>query len=134
MECELSLMDAGDGEPIEGFKQKFIAHAVAIECYECKRLITAGTVHEVVTGECDGDEIEWHTCPDCFQIAEGIGDGARLYGMLWEDLEEVGGEDSGGSFEHFTSGCLAKVETASAKTYLRERFLQWKGLQRREPK
>jgi hypothetical protein len=51
-----------------------------------------------------------------------------MYGQLWAELEEVGGEDSGGAFEHFTSGCLAKIETASAKAYLVERYNTWNGL------
>lgn len=48
--------------------------------------------------------------------------------MLWDQLEEYGGEDGGGAFEQFNTGCLARIKTASAKQYVRERYLKWKGL------
>ena len=48
--------------------------------------------------------------------------------MLWEELEQSGGEDGGPAFEQFNSACLARVGTASAKAYLQERYRKWKGL------
>ena len=35
---------------------------------------------------------------------------------------------AGASFERLTTACLAKIETASAKAYMLERWRRWKGL------
>lgn len=52
----------------------------------------------------------------------------RTYTDLWVELEEHGGENGDGAFENFTSACLEKIERASAKAYLVERWKKWKGL------
>jgi hypothetical protein len=39
---------------------------------------------------------------------------------LWERISEV--------FDEINTGCLSKIETASAKTYLVSRWRKWKGL------
>jgi len=126
MDCDVELMDCSEGEPLTDSVQRFEADTVEHECYECHRAIPVGVVHEIVTGHCGGDDVEWRTCMDCYEIAKGLANGGRLYGMLWEDLEDAGGEDGGGSFERFTSGCLLEIKTASAKAYLLERWRKWR--------
>jgi hypothetical protein len=126
MECELNL--GGDGEPIEGWELRMVTDSTSSTCFECNREIPAGTLHEIVTGDFEGKPIEWHTCSDCMNIAKGLQTEGRVHGMLWTELEDCGGLDGDAAFEQFTSGCLKRVKTASAKAYLQERYRTWKGL------
>ena len=125
MDCDLDLGEA-EGEPIVGYEQRFGVSDKQVACDECERPILAGVEHEIVTGECDGESFEAHTCMDCYHIATGL-DGDRMHGHLWSILE-IGGEHGAGAFDRFTTGCLLKVDTASAKAYLVERFNKWKAL------
>ncbi len=128
MNCDLELQDGCEGEPIEGYELTIVSSFGIRECYECGRPIGSYEPHELVTGSTEYGPFEAHTCLDCRNIAIAFGNGGRLHGTLWEQMEEYGGENSGGEFEHFNSGCLTKVETASAKAYLVDRYLKWKGL------
>ena len=126
MDCELEL--GGEGEPIDGYERRETAIDRAEQCSECDRAIPAGTVHEVVTGEYDGEPIEWHTCMDCSHIAAAFQTEGRIHRTLWNELEESGGPDGEPGFGNFNSACLARVPTAEAKSYLQERYRKWKGL------
>jgi len=126
IDCEISL--GGDGEPISGFKAFMTTDDTETTCVECRRKIPAGQERERATGELNDEAFEVDTCLDCHHIAKGLQTEGRDYGSLWAQLEEHGGEDENGAFEQFTTGCLDKVETASAKQYLVERFKKWKGL------
>ena len=126
MECEIEI--GGEGEPISGFERGMRTLGTDRKCDECERGISAGAEHEVATGDLDGEPFEVHTCMDCHNIAAAFQSEGRDYGYLWMQLEETGGEDFSGAFEHFNSGCLKNVETVSAKAYLQERYLKWKGL------
>ncbi len=126
MECDLEL--GGDGEEISGYERVIVSADVVHFCLECEREIPAGIQHERVTGEFQGEPIEWRTCMDCTKIGEALQTEGRTHGLLWEELEDYGGMDGEPAFEQFNTACLARVETASAKTYLQERYLKWKGL------
>lgn len=126
MECELEL--GGEGEPISGYERSVVARDVPGVCSECNRPIPARGEREIVTGEYDGESIEWVTCLDCMNIAEAFQTEGRVHQMLWEELEQFGGPDGEPAFEKFNSGCLARVKTASAKKYLQERYQKWRGL------
>lgn len=93
-------------------------------CYECGRPFPAGVAHELTTAEdCDGKPFTAHTCMDCHHIAKGLICGDRCHGSLWGGIESE--MDEGATF---TTACLAKVETASAKAYLVERINTLNGL------
>jgi hypothetical protein len=126
MECDLDL--GGDGEPIGDYEVRLGVSYEALSCTECSRPIESGVEHEIVTGDLYDDTCEFHTCMDCVHIAEGLQTNGRDHGMLWGQLEEYGGEDGGGGFEHFNSGCMARVKTSSAKAYVLARYQKWKGL------
>lgn len=127
MDCELEI-GGDDGEPIQGFSLSILVSDGAVSCGECGRLISAGANYEHVTGECESEPFDNDTCPDCQEIANAFSDNGRMIGMLWYELEECGGQQGKGAFAHFTSGCLAKLQSPSAKSYLVERWLKWKGL------
>jgi len=90
-------------------------------CGECHRAIPKGTIYERVTGKWEGDVKTIKTCLDCMNIRDGLScDGGFTHGTLWESIREV--------FDQMNTGCLAKIETASAKAYLVSRWRKWKGL------
>lgn len=91
------------------------------KCLECSRPILKGTEYERASGKFDGEVFADKTCMDCAHIRDGLSCGESVpAGTLWESINEVFGE--------ITTGCLTKVETASAKAYLVERWQKWKGL------
>jgi ssDNA-binding Zn-finger/Zn-ribbon topoisomerase 1 len=94
------------------------------KCEECGRTIPMGTVYQKVAGRFDGDFYSQDTCMDCEEIRRAFTcpeSTECTNGLLWEDIYEV-------VFPRLTTACFAKVKTESARTLLRERWLQWKGL------
>jgi hypothetical protein len=122
-DCGLCVGGNADYEIID-YQWGFRDAAEPIPCCECNREIAAGATYEHVTGvnEEDGEDVELKTCLDCANIALGLSCNGRAHGMLWSDLEDSEG------FEGFSEACVAKVESVSAKRYLRDRWLKWKGL------
>lgn len=122
MDCELEI-GCSDAEPIIGYERTVTVNDdPVLKCYECGRPIRVGAEFERVTGECDREAIDWRTCMDCVVIAEAFSEEGRMHGGLWDSLEDYG-------FESFTTGCLTRMERASAKAYLVERWRKWKGLE-----
>jgi hypothetical protein len=90
-------------------------------CCECGRLIQTGTKHEKYTGKYDGGWDTYRTCMDCVYIRDGLRCGQSwMFGGLWEDIDQI--------WPEITTACLNRIETASAKAYLVERWRIWKGL------
>lgn len=115
------------GFEIDDYDASVVVADMASTCFECGRDIPAGSEYELATGTNseDGDEVSYGTCLDCMNIANGLACERRVHSTLWEDLEEC---DEGSGFHNFSEACVAKVATVSAKKYLRERWLKWKGL------
>jgi hypothetical protein len=88
-------------------------------CRECKRTIPAKSICERASGKWDGKFFADYVCMDCVNIRDGLScDGAPPAGTLWESIQEVFGE--------INTGCLSKIETASAKAFLVEKWNEWK--------
>lgn len=120
-DCELEI-GCSDAESIQDYEQATVVNEdPALKCYECGRPIPVGTEVECVTGTCEGEEIDWRTCMDCAAIAEAFSEEGRMHGGLWDSMQDYG-------FENFTTGCLTRMQRASAKAYLVERWRKWKGL------
>lgn len=90
------------------------------KCEECRRVIPAGTPHQLHVGTFEGDICEYRTCLVCVEIRNAFSCNGWNYGALWEDL--------GDSMDAINEGCFTKLHTVAAKLYLRERWLKWKGL------
>jgi hypothetical protein len=91
-------------------------------CCECKREVPKGKPYEKSVMKYEGDFYTYRTCMDCVNIRDGLRCGQGfLCESLWDDITEV--------FDQITTGCLAKIETASAKAYFVERWRKWKGLE-----
>ena len=107
---------------IEMFEQKVIRARKEHKCNECRRVISKGAECERTSGKWEGEFSTDHTCMDCVNIREAFRcDEPMALGMLWADIDAVFGE--------VTTGCVARIETASAKAYFMERWRKWKGLE-----
>jgi len=113
----------GDDGYIELFEQKIVKCRKEHRCEECRRVIAKGNKCERTSGLWEGSFMASHTCLDCMYIRNGLAcDGQPALGMLWEEIENAD------VYRNLTTGCLQKIETASAKAYLLERWRAWKGL------
>lgn len=113
--------EAEDGSP-EFYEAAYHTARKEHICGECRRVIAKGSRYEYASGKFDGDFFAFKTCLDCEAIRNAFNCGsAILHGELWQQMRDYG-------FEQMTTGCLAKIETASAKAYLIERWQKWKGL------
>ena len=111
-----------DGDGPEFSDARMVLARREHKCYDCQRPIAPGIRYERVTGKWEGQFLSHAFCVDCVDIATSLScDGSREFGNLWGEIEEY-------VFPALTTGCLAKLQTASAKAYLLERWRKWKGL------
>lgn len=116
------------GAPIDGYVQMYTCEFVKARkehrCVECERIIVRGSEYQRISFLWEGKFETHHTCSDCAEIRSAFdcseADEAIQFGELWQSMREV--------FWDLTTGCLQKLETASAKEYLMERWRLWKGL------
>lgn len=88
-------------------------------CCECRRTIERGERYHYTFGVWDGDADQYTTCAQCAEIRVAFAcEGAWIFGQLWDNLES--------SFGRITTGCFEKLETAAAKSFLREKYIAWK--------
>jgi hypothetical protein len=88
-------------------------------CEECQRVIAVGERYEASRGKWEGEFWTWTCCLLCAEIAETFYCDGRMYGRLWEDMQEA-------AFPELTTGCLDRLKTAAAKEYLLSRWNAWK--------
>lgn len=124
MDCDFCLdMDIGGCE-FSAYAVTFIEAPRPFKCFECDRHFPGGVMYEFTTAEdCDGKPFRAETCSDCHYIAAALICGSRSHGSLWDGIEQEMDEGA-----RFTTACLAKVETISAKKYLVERINRLNGL------
>ncbi len=109
-----------DGSP-EFYTIKIVKARKDHKCLECQRHIQKGAEYERQSGKFDGEIFSDKICLDCVNIRDGLLCGEPvLTGQLWEEIGNI--------FPQLTTACIAKIESASAKAYLVQRWLQWKGL------
>jgi hypothetical protein len=111
---------ADEGDPPEFLKSTVVTARKDHKCCECHAVIPPKTKYERTVGKWDGDMNHYETCLPCAEIREAFCCDGWVYGQLWEDA--VNGE----FFEHMTTGCLEKLMTAEAKTFLIARWNEWK--------
>jgi hypothetical protein len=113
--------DYGDGEPAEFFTTKVVKARKPHKCCECRRPISAGSHYRKETGKFDGEIFSFETCMVCDELKRCLScDGPPpAFECLWEEIVDY-------VFPRMTTGCLQKLETAAAKSYLVERWNEWK--------
>ena len=95
------------------------------QCEDCSRMIQRGDKYHRVSGKFDGDFFDTITCAICQEIRDAFTCDERDTagpppGELWADMVDV--------FPYLTTTCFDKLQTPQAKAFLRERWMEWKGL------
>lgn len=114
--CLSTGYDFGDND----FQKWDEAFKSPMVCCECDCTIPAGMVHEKAKYR-DEDDRKWithHTCPVCAEIAWAFFCDSRLYGSLWDYMEDV--------FDEFSVACINRLRTPAAKKELQRCWIIWK--------
>lgn len=126
-DCGVCLCGPEDGV-IEVISESTVTARKPFKCCECRRTLPPGTEYEKIVGKFEGEFLRYRTCLDCANIRRGFSCNGWVYTQLWEEFEGGGSDDHDALFQSFSESCVAKVETASAKAYIAERWRKWKGL------
>lgn len=117
MDCGVCI-SVYDGDSASPYLEQWRTARKPNRCCECLRTIEPGQPYQFVSGCWDGDWSAYRTCADCYHIRMAFScDGTWVFQTLWRDLED--------SREAITTACFEKIETASAKQYLRDRWIAW---------
>lgn len=116
------------GESIDGYLEMYTCEFVKARrdhrCVECRRLIPVRSDYQRISFLWEGKFETHHSCCDCAEIRSAFDcseqDEAIQFGELWLNMTTA--------FPQLTTGCLQKLDSASAKAYLLERWRIWKGL------
>lgn len=127
-DCGVCISGSAIGGYVQMYNCEFVKARKEHRCVECERIIVRRTDYQRITFLWEGAFETHHTCSDCAEIREAFdcseSDEAIQFGELWGSMREA--------FPQMTTGCLQKLETASAKAYLMECWRDWKGLNANE--
>ena len=90
------------------------------KCVECCREIPIGVTYQRIKSLYDGRWEALTTCAVCAEIRGAFSCGGELIGNFWCDFEE--------NFDQLNTACFDKLQTVEAKKYLRQCWMEWKGL------
>lgn len=120
-DCDLCIGGECDYDgTMEFMSVKEVRARKSFRCEECHRSFPAGAKYEKMAAKYDGDFCSVKTCLDCADIRTTFCCDGGIYGQLWQEWRDSEG------FERLTTGCIAKLSTASAKQYLMDRWNNWK--------
>ena len=97
------------------------------QCEDCNQIIAVGRQYQRTSGKFDGEFFDFCTCLICVEIRDAFTCSEYDYqaqsppGELWSDIEEQ-------MFPTITTACYDELHTPEAKSYLRKRWMTWKGL------
>lgn len=118
MDCDLCFY-GGDYDAAEAYTERWRTARKAHRCCECRREIVKGERYHYTFGVWQGKPNTYKTCAQCAEIRVAFScDSAWIFGELWNNLSD--------GFGRITTGCFEKLETAAAKSFLRERWIAWK--------
>jgi hypothetical protein len=89
-------------------------------CFECREPILPGQRYEFTSGIFDGDPFSQKICLPCVEIGQALYCDGRMFGMLWEDIEEQIFHE-----RLMNAACLDKLSTLEAKEFLQRRWWAW---------
>ena len=120
-DCGFCLVGADGGETSNFYLTRIRTARKTHQCYECFDPIAPGDRYEETTAKWDGAISRCRTCLPCVDIATSLScDGSRMWGGLWEELQECRYEVG--------VACLLKLKTAAGKEKLRAFINKTKGL------
>ena len=122
-DCPEICLPGYDGDDLDGdsYSEEMICAKVSRKCYECNETIPAGERHERAGGRYEGIRKHWYFCAACSEISKAFScDGSRLFGTLWEAMDEH-------AFADLTTAnpCFRKL-SGMAKRFLMERWNGWR--------
>jgi len=101
------------------YYQRYVTIKRNCKCFECGETITAGTKHQQCGGTYEGVLKNWRFCLICAEIADAFCCDGRMFGTLWESVEED-------LLPRLTTGCFTKLKSTAAKQRLMDRWYEWK--------
>ena len=119
--CDFTIEADGDGMA-DVFRAGMVTARVAHKCTECDGPIEPGQRFERIGMKYEGRWAVDRLCSACSEISREFFDGARMLGILWDELE--GNWDEGAHLQ----ACLNRLSTTTAKEHMRRQWLKWKGL------
>ena len=111
-----------DFEPADIFEQEDCVARKPWNCSECRRGIKVGEKYQLTSMLIEGHWQKVRDCLVCAEIRKAFScDGECCGGgMFWESMRD--------NFDSLNESCFDKLTTPEAKKYLRERWMEWKGL------
>jgi hypothetical protein len=121
-DCGVCVYSGYDGDGGELISDTIRVARKTHHCCECGRAILRGERYGYACGKSDGSFWANKTCLICDEIRTAFCCDGWIYGNLWDGMREVMGG--------LTVSCFERLSTPEAKTELRLRWMQWKGLAR----
>ncbi len=93
-------------------------------CCECLQIIHKREKYLASCGKYDSNFFSDKTCAICDEIKMAFLDpqmNAMEPGSLWEEMRDY-------AFPELTTACFDRLSTPEAKAYLRDRWIEWKGI------
>lgn len=126
-DCGICLSGEADESAYEIDQAVEVAEKL-LRCCECNNEIPEGATYARATlfmgCDEDGNPCDpqvYRTCLICEEIAEAFFCVDRVWGgVMWDSFDY--------SFEGITTACFDRLQTPEAKTELRRRWMEWKGL------
>lgn len=120
--CDFVIDSDYDGDEASFFSEKWVTARKPHLCAECKLPIAKGEKYRRVAGKWEGDLDTFHFCASCEDIAHEFMDGARCFGILWDEMQS--NWEAGAPLQ----ACLNRLESAAAKAHMVTMWKRWKGL------
>ena len=122
-DCGVCLSYGGDNECL-GYRRIICKAGQEWHCSECGCAIPKGQKYELASwfyaDRSDGSG-NCKTCLICAEIAEAFMCGGRWHSnSFWDHMESA--------FPKLTTSCFDRLTTVEAKSELRRRWMEWKGL------
>jgi hypothetical protein len=121
--CGVCVSGYSGGNECVGYRCVVVKAGKGWICSECGKPIEKGEKYELASWfYADGDGAgNAKTCLICAEIAEAFQCGGRWHASsFWEDMEPA--------WDKLTTACFDRLRTVEAKTELRRRWMEYKGL------
>jgi hypothetical protein len=122
--CEVDFSDQSeDADPVEFVDTRVVAARKPHKCSECGGAIVKGERHQVRAYKFEGEFYAERVCDPCREVAGEFGY-SILGGGLWTHMADEWGQGAR------VQACINRLETARAKTHMRDRWLAWQDKER----
>lgn len=120
--CSFSIEGDYDGDVATFYDEKTVMARKPHQCFECREPIQRGEQYLRASGKWEQKIETYHFCLACVEVTAEFVDGARNFGVLWDEM--VSNWEEGAHLQ----ACLNRLTTKRAKEHMRRRWMKWKGL------